>query len=172
MAGTIDQLNFEVLIKDDQFKEKVNADLALAKELNVQLSTLLDLQSKLPKIKITSESSSRTVVKDTMDAAIAEERRATAVANRVAAEQRAAAATSNAASAEQRRLTSIENRVAAEHRAAKAATDAAAAEERKAAAVANKTAAEQRAIKATTDAVAAEERKAAASAPPPTRHHT
>lgn len=164
MAGTIDQLNFEVLIKDDQFKEKVNADLALAKELNVQLSTLLDLQSKLPKIKITSESSSRTVVKDTMDAAIAEERRATAVANRVAAEQRAAAATSNAASAEQRRLTSIENRVAAEHRAAKAATDAAAAEERKAAAVANKTAAEQRAIKATTDAVAAEERKAAASA--------
>lgn len=164
MAGTIDQLNFEVLIKDDQFKEKVNADLALAKELNVQLSTLLDLQSKLPKIKITSESSSRTVVKDTVDAAIAEERRATAVANRVAAEQRAAAATSNAASAEQRRLTSIENRVAAEHRAAKAATDAAAAEERKAAAVANKTAAEQRAIKATTDAVAAEERKAAASA--------
>lgn len=164
MAGTIDQLNFEVLIKDDQFKEKVNADLALAKELNVQLSTLLDLQSKLPKIKITSESSSRTVVKDTVDAAIAEERRATAVANRVAAEQRAASATSNAASAEQRRLTSIENRVAAEHRAAKAATDAAAAEERKAAAVANKTAAEQRAIKATTDAVAAEERKAAASA--------
>lgn len=164
MAGTIDQLNFEVLIKDDQFKEKVNADLALAKELNVQLSTLLDLQSKMPKVKISTDGGSRSAAKDAADAAIAEERRATAVANRVAAEQRAAAATTNAATAEQRRLTSIENRVAAEHRAAKAATDAAAAEERKAAAVANKTAAEQRAIKATTDAAAAEERKAAASA--------
>lgn len=164
MEGTIDQLNFEVLIKDDQFKEKVNADLALAKELNVQLSTLLDLQSKMPKVKISAEGGSRSAAKDAADAAIAEERRATAVANRVAAEQRAAAATTNAATSEQRRLTSIENRVAAEHRAAKAATDAAAAEERKAAAVANKTAAEQRAIKATTDAAAAEERKAAASA--------
>ena len=165
MAGTIDQLNFEVLITDDKFNEKVKADLELAKQFNTELSALLDLQSKMPKMKISADgTTSRSAVKDTTDVAIAEERRAAAVANRVAAEKRAETATTNAAAAEQRRLTSIENRLAAEQRAAKAATDAAAAEERKAAAVANKTAAEQRAIKATTDAAAAEERKLAAAA--------
>lgn len=165
MAGTIDQLNFEVLITDDKFNEKVKADLELAKQFNTELSALLDLQSKMPKMKISADgTTSRSTVKDTTDVAIAEERRAAAVANRVAAEKRAETATTNAAAAEQRRLTSIENRLAAEQRAAKAATDAAAAEERKAAAVANKTAAEQRAIKATTDAAAAEERKLAAAA--------
>ena len=165
MAGTLDQLNFEVLISDDQFKDKVQADLELAKQLNTELSALLEVKAKMPQIKVSSDSStSRAAVKDTTDAAIAEERRAAAVANRVAAEKRAETATTNAAAAEQRRLTSIENRVAAEQRATKAATDAAAAEERKAAAVANKTAAEQRAIKATTDAAAAEQRKKAATA--------
>ena len=125
MAGTLDQLNFEVLISDDQFKEKVQADLELAKQLNTEVSALLDLYAKMPKIKMPSHgTTSRTVVKDATDAAIAEERRATAIANREAAERRATKAATDAAAAEQRRAAAAQNRVAAEARAERAMAQA------------------------------------------------
>lgn len=125
MAGTIDQLNFEVLIADDKFNEKIKADLELAKQFNTELSALLNLYAKMPKIKMPSHgTTSRTVVKDATDAAIAEERRATAIANREAAERRATKAATDAAAAEQRRAAAAQNRVAAEARAGKAIAQA------------------------------------------------
>ena len=49
MPGTIDQLNFEVIINDDGFKAKIEKDIEAAKQLNVQLSDLLDIKAKMPK---------------------------------------------------------------------------------------------------------------------------
>ena len=47
MAGTIDELNFKVMLDDAEFDAKVKNDITLAKELNVALSSLLDIQKKV-----------------------------------------------------------------------------------------------------------------------------
>ena len=47
MAGSIDNLNFEIILKDDEFGKRVQENIKLAKELNVSLTALLDLQSKV-----------------------------------------------------------------------------------------------------------------------------
>ena len=113
MSGTIDQLNFEVIIKDDQFNQKIQADLALAKQLNVELTALLDMQNKAGKFKLASGSSAKSAAelaraaKAATDAAAAEERLAAAVANRAAAEARAYRATTQAVAAQTRLTSSI-----------------------------------------------------------------
>ena len=43
----IESLNFEVLLKDDKFKKQIDADLKLARDLNVKLSDILNLKKKL-----------------------------------------------------------------------------------------------------------------------------
>lgn len=47
MAGTIDELNFKVMLDDAEFDAKVKNDIKLAKELNIALSSLLDIQKKV-----------------------------------------------------------------------------------------------------------------------------
>lgn len=47
MAGTIDELNFKVILDDAEFDAKVKNDIKLAKELNISLSSLLDIQKKV-----------------------------------------------------------------------------------------------------------------------------
>lgn len=46
---TIDQLNFEVILNDQEFNAKVKNDIALANELNTSLSKLLEIKSKVGK---------------------------------------------------------------------------------------------------------------------------
>ena len=46
-AGTIDSLNFEVLVNDKQFDAKIKSDLALAQKFNTQLSKVLDFRGKV-----------------------------------------------------------------------------------------------------------------------------
>ena len=111
MKGTIDQLNFEVIITDDKFNEKVKADLEIAKQFNVEMTALLDMQAKVGKFKMPTGSAAKSAAelarakKAATDAAAAEERLAGAKANRAAAEARAYKATTSAVSA-QTRLTS------------------------------------------------------------------
>lgn len=113
MPGTIDQLNFEVLIKDDKFNEKVRADLALAKQLNVELTALLDMQAKVGKFKMATGSAAKSAAelsrakKAATDAAAAEERLAGAKSNRAAAEARAVKAATQAISAQNRLTASL-----------------------------------------------------------------
>jgi hypothetical protein len=47
MEGTIDQLNFEVILDDKKFTKAIEKDLEAANELNVKLSTVLNLKKKL-----------------------------------------------------------------------------------------------------------------------------
>ena len=47
MAGTIDQLNFEVILKDEKFAQQIEKDIARAKELNESLNKLLSLKKTL-----------------------------------------------------------------------------------------------------------------------------
>lgn len=47
--ATIDQLNFEVILNDQEFNAKVNEDIRLAKELNTSLSQLLTIKNKVGK---------------------------------------------------------------------------------------------------------------------------
>ena len=49
MSGTIDQLNFEIILDDKEFDAKVKADIKLANELNTSLSSLLTIKSKVGK---------------------------------------------------------------------------------------------------------------------------
>lgn len=49
MAGTIDELNFKVILDDKDFDAKVKNDIKLARDLNTSLSTLLDLKKQIGK---------------------------------------------------------------------------------------------------------------------------
>ena len=122
MQGTIDQLNFEVLIKDDKFKEKINADMELAKQLNVELTALLDMQAKVGKFNIATGSAAKSAAelsrakKAATDAAAAEERLAGAKSNKAAAEARAVKAASQAILVQNRLTDSLAGTTAAASR--------------------------------------------------------
>lgn len=116
MEGTIDQLNFEVIIHDDKFKEKIKTNLALAKEFNVELSALLDMEAKMSKVKLKKPSASHS-------SAIEAAKLAKALADQAAAEERLAAA-------KERTAAAAANRAAAEARAVKAAAGAVTAEKK------------------------------------------
>ena len=47
MPGTIDELNFKVILDDAEFDAKVKNDIKLAKELNIALSSLVDLKKQV-----------------------------------------------------------------------------------------------------------------------------
>ena len=47
MPGTIDQLNFQVILDDKEFDKKVQEDIKLAEKLNTQLSKLLDVKKQV-----------------------------------------------------------------------------------------------------------------------------
>ena len=47
MAGTIDELNFKVILNDKDFQKAVERDLKLAQDLNTKLTNILNLKKKL-----------------------------------------------------------------------------------------------------------------------------
>ena len=104
MAGTnIDNLNFKVILDDEKFDEKINRDIELAKQLNVQLSALLNVKSRVSNTKMVGDATKAArFQKATADAAAAQERLKTASTNTAAAQERLAAATANAANAQER----------------------------------------------------------------------
>lgn len=177
MAGTIDQLNFEVLITDDKFNEKVKADLELAKQFNTELSTLLDLQSKMPKTKISSGASSadsnaalrrakeeEALAKAISGKVVADEKAKKAIAEREAAENRAVAALGKLEEADNRVAKSASDAAAAAERAAKATTERITAEINAETALTKKGTAETQALKEAVKLAEAEEKKGAAAA--------
>ncbi|MBO7323479.1 MAG: hypothetical protein J6U51_07855, partial [Bacteroidales bacterium] len=112
--ANIDNLNFEVILKDEEFKKKVDENMELAKKLNTSLSTLLDLQSKIKQsgIKVTAQGTND---------AIRQEKLARAIASRAAAEERLAIAQNDRRGSEERLARDAANRANAESRAARAA---------------------------------------------------
>ena len=108
--ANIDNLNFEVILKDDEFKTKIENDKRLAQELNVTLSDLLNVQEQLKKsgIKVTGNGAND---------AIKQQKLASAVAQRAAAEERLATAQTNRKAASERLARDAANRANAESRA-------------------------------------------------------
>lgn len=47
MKGTIDQLNFEVILKDEKFTARVQKDIELAKKLNSSLTNILNIRKQI-----------------------------------------------------------------------------------------------------------------------------
>ena len=74
MAGTIDQLNFEVILDDKKFTAAIERDLRTAKDLNAKLSTVLNLKNQLNRATANDVVASEKARKATIDRMTAEER--------------------------------------------------------------------------------------------------
>lgn len=72
--ANIDELNFEVILNDDAFNQKVQADIKLAKELNVQLSTLLNIKKQVGNFSQADVTNNRKAQQILVDNARAQER--------------------------------------------------------------------------------------------------
>ena len=101
--GNIDNLNFKVILDDENFDAQITRDIELAKKLNVQLSALLKVKSQVASKQMVGDATKAAKFqKATSDAAIAQEKLRTATTNTAAAQERYAAAAANAASAQER----------------------------------------------------------------------
>lgn len=71
--SNIDNLNFAVILNDEDFNTKVNKDIELAKHLNTSLSSLLDIKSKIPqKMKVSIDTKDSEVSLEKLNAYFAE----------------------------------------------------------------------------------------------------
>ena len=109
MAGSIDNLNFEIILKDDEFGKRVQENMKLAKELNVSLTALLDLQSKVKATGVKTPNATQQIVN--------QEKVASAQKKTAAAEEALAAAKKRTQAAEEALAAATARRVAAEQRA-------------------------------------------------------
>lgn len=67
MAGTIDELNFKVILDDQEFDAKVKNDIRLANELNTSLSNLLNIKKQVGKFTqddVTNNRKAQQILKD------------------------------------------------------------------------------------------------------------
>lgn len=111
--ANVDNLNFKVILDDKDFNTSVEKDIEKAKELNVQLSQLLQAKANIHK-----SGGGRSTTKE----AIEEQRLAAAKAQTAAAQERLNTAKKNGLAAAERLATATANRTAAESRAANAVT--------------------------------------------------
>lgn len=121
MAGTIDNLNFEIILKDDEFGKRVQENMKLAKELNISLTALLDLQSKVKNMGVKTPNATQQIVNQEKVAA-AQKRTAAAEEALAAAKLRTKAAEEALVAANARRVASEQKAAAATARSIKAQT--------------------------------------------------
>lgn len=74
MAGTIDQLNFEVILDDKEFTAKVKQDIQLANQLNTSLSSLLNIKKQVGKFNQDDVNNNRKAQQIAVDTARAQEK--------------------------------------------------------------------------------------------------
>ena len=74
MAGTIDQLNFEVILDDKEFTAKVKQDIQLANQLNTSLSSLLNIKKQVGKFNQDDVVNNRKAQQIAVDTARAQEK--------------------------------------------------------------------------------------------------
>lgn len=74
MAGTIDQLNFEVILDDKKFTSQVEKDIQLAKKLNASLTTILNAKNKLNAANTASALSQEKIAQAAAKTALAEQK--------------------------------------------------------------------------------------------------
>lgn len=102
--ANIDNLNFKVILDDKEFNDRVQKDIQAAKDLNIELTNLLNLKNKIAKSGISNKAAAahKKAAKAALDEALSNERLAQARANSAAAQARARKATTDLAAAEER----------------------------------------------------------------------
>jgi hypothetical protein len=99
----IDNLNFKVILDDADFDAQIDRDIELAKKLNVQLSTLLNVKSQVVSKNIMGDATKAAKLQKAIaDAAAAQEKLRAATVNTATAQERLATAAANAANAQER----------------------------------------------------------------------
>ncbi|MBR3291366.1 MAG: hypothetical protein IKI66_04205 [Bacteroidales bacterium] len=117
MAGEIDQLNFKVILDDDEFNKKIQNDIAAAQKLNTSVSTLLSAKKKIQQADAARQKSVAAALKE----ATAEERLALAKQKTATETARTAKETQRAALAQQKVATEAARAEKAQIQAAAAA---------------------------------------------------
>lgn len=117
MAKEIDQINFKVILDDNDFEKQIKSDLATAQKFNVSMSQLLDMKKKLRKEEANREKAAAAALKE----ATAEERLALAKQKTATEQARTAKETQRAALAQQKVATEAARTEKAQAQAAKAA---------------------------------------------------
>lgn len=102
--ANVDNLNFKVILDDKEFNDRVQKDIRAAKDLNIELTNLLNLKNKIAKSGISNKAAAdhKKAAKAALDEALSNERLAQARANSAAAQARARKATTDLATAEER----------------------------------------------------------------------
>lgn len=120
MSGTIDNLNFEIILRDEEFSRKVKANIKLAEDLNISLTKLLELQSKVKTTGVKTPNATQQIVNQEKIAAAqkrtaaAEEALAAAKNRTRASEEALSAATARRIAAQQRAITATARSVNAQ----------------------------------------------------------
>lgn len=117
MAKEIDQLNYKVILDDEDFNKKIKADIKAAETLNTDVSKLLDLKKKVQQADAAREKSAAAALKE----ATAEERLALAKQKTATEQARTAKETQRAALAQQKVATEAARTEKAQNQAAAAA---------------------------------------------------
>lgn len=74
MAGTIDQLNFEIILNDKKFEDIVKKDLDLAQQLNTNLTAILNLKARISTAATKESVSAERVAEATAKRALQEQK--------------------------------------------------------------------------------------------------
>ena len=116
-SGNIDNLNFGVILHDEEFNKKIKADIEAAKKLNISLSQLLEIKARINQADANRAKSAAAALKE----ATAEERLALAKQKTATETARTAKETQKAALAQQKVATEAARTEKAQIQAAKAA---------------------------------------------------
>mgnify|MGYP004559675007 CR=1 FL=1 len=135
--ATIDNLNFKVILDDVDFNKRIKADIAAAKQANVELSTLLAVKQRFNQLSASDAASAKRALdieakraQTAAATAAAQEKVKQAVEQTAAAQSRASAAQNKAAEAYQRAAEAQERTRLAQQRTATEASRSAEAAER------------------------------------------
>lgn len=102
--ATIDNLNFNIILNDQDFNQRIQKDLKAAQDLNIALTSLLDLKKRLGTGFVNGKdvAAQERISKAAASAALSNEKLAQAAARTATEQKKLEQATSNAAIAQQR----------------------------------------------------------------------
>ena len=64
MGKEIDQLNYKVILNDEEFNQKIKADLAAAQNFNAQMSQVLDIKRKIANADVASAKNAEKIARE------------------------------------------------------------------------------------------------------------
>ena len=107
MAGTIDQLNFEIILDDKKFKDLVQTDINLAKQLNTDLTAIFNLKAKLDAATTKEAVNAEKVAEATAKRATQEQKLQTEMAKTALQQQKVATETERTRQAQEKNTSAV-----------------------------------------------------------------